>query len=124
MVESKHNGGYRTAKTSCLAPVANSVRRPTAKPNITHRPLLISLAFVHPKNLQQRRVGGKTGLMRTPPQRSPCRATSHDNTDGLAQTGRFVSRAADARPTVSTSTAHKLDNTEGHSRYQGTGNQQ
>ena len=32
-------------------PVAYSVSRPTAKPNMTHRPLVISLAFVHPKNL-------------------------------------------------------------------------
>lgn len=46
---------YESKSLSCcgkLAPVAYSVRRPTAKPNMTHRPLPISFALVQPNTLQ------------------------------------------------------------------------
>ena len=39
-------------------PVANSVIMPTNKPNMTHRPLLISLLLVHPSVLRGAVVSG------------------------------------------------------------------
>jgi hypothetical protein len=45
MVAESTPGGRRTT------PVANSVIMPTNKPNMTHRPLLISLDLVHPRPL-------------------------------------------------------------------------
>ena len=80
-------------ETSCLPPVANSVRRPTANPNITHRPLLISLAFVHPKNLQQGPGLGQprqcASLLQSSQHAGHCKKAQ----SGSAQPGQFVGKA-------------------------------